>query len=396
MSGLDALLALAEKFTTAETITVHPERCLNARFRLRHCTLCADACPTDAIRVTGGTPSLNPNDCVHCGVCLHHCPTEAFTRTDSLPAKLVQTAAALPHQPVDLLCPRHPTPDRGPAAQAIQTHRCLAGLSPATLVELAVQGPEIWLDDTPCAACPLGAVHPVLQETVAQANGWAALLARARPIRLRTEERPEAETARARSVYDATQPPLPRRGLLGIFKKAGQEITAADEKIEMIRVGKDIPVTERLPQALPPQRKKLLDLLQQAAPPAEVAAHPLPIADISIDPARCTACGLCARFCPTAALKFLSDGSEFALALQPALCLGERCGICLPACPEDALTLRPAQSSAAVLRRKPLILGRLGRCARCEEPIAVGEGLPDTCFACRPRNAGDLIKSLVR
>jgi len=138
MSTFDTLLSLAEKFSGSEAITLHPERCLNTRFRPVDCSLCADICPAeDAIAVTNGKPSLNNEACLQCGLCLHRCPTEAFTRPDDLSATLVKTVAALPDGSMDLACPQHPQAELGPTSQAVQTHRCLAALSPVTLLELS-------------------------------------------------------------------------------------------------------------------------------------------------------------------------------------------------------------------------------------------------------------------
>ena len=391
MSTIDTLLSLVEKFSGSEAIILHPERCLNTRFQALDCSLCADNCPAeDAIAVTNGKPTLDNDPCLHCGLCLHRCPSEAFTRPDDLSAKLVKTVAALPDGPVDLACPQHPQPERGPAPQAVQTQRCLAALSPATLLELSSLKKDLWLDDTYCAGCPLGQVHPAITQAVNEANSWASLLETSAPLLLRTGDTAEIRPATQRPVYNAATPPVSRRGLFGSFKQAGQEVAAAEEQVEMVKAGKSVPVSERLPHFVPHQRAKILSILDKSSPGQSPGSN-LPILNLHIDSARCTACTLCARFCPTGALNFLSDGTSFGLIFHPLLCLGPDCGICIPACPEQAVFSQPVTEAANLFTKKSLAAGDLTPCQRCQQPIAQGSDLPDTCFACRPRaTAADL------
>ncbi|RME50042.1 MAG: hypothetical protein D6796_03790, partial [Caldilineae bacterium] len=124
-----------------------------------------------------------------------------------------------------------------------------------------------------------------------------------------------------------------------------------------------------------------------------------PIADVRVNIRQCTACGLCARFCPPGALTFLSDGQQFALGFYSALCLGKECHICELACPEQAITLTPPPLSPHLLRKKPryLAAGDLTTCEKCGEPIAAGPDFPSTCYACRPRrDLSDFLASFVR
>lgn len=387
MSVLDTILNITN-YVTGEAITLHPDRCLNARHRGARCTLCANICPADgAITVTDGRPALNNEACLRCGACLQRCPTAAYTRPDAFFGKLEKTVAAMPSGRIDLLCPIHPDPDHGPAPQAVQTKRCLAAISAATLLELAAAGAEIWLDDTFCSVCLLGDVHPAIEQTAADANGWVTLLDSAAPVQLRSRQA-DPPPAAARPVWEADKPPVSRRGLFGGFRRTGQEIEEEQAGRDVIKTGRGVPVTKRLPPIVTPQRRRVLSLLQThpatQTPPAN-AAH-LPVARIQVDPAKCSACGLCAKFCTTGALKFLRDDEEFALILEPSLCLGMACNVCVPACPEMALTTQPLPAAAGALEKTALAAGDLSTCNRCGQPIAAGPDLPTTCYACRPRD----------
>ncbi len=414
MSVVDTFLNLADYYA-GESITLHPDRCLNARHRRVGCTICADVCPAEeAITVTSGTPALNNDACLHCGLCLHACPTNAYTRSDPLLRRLPQTVSTLPHGPVDLICPQHTMPNRGPSPVAVQTKRCLAALSPADLLELARQGREIWLDDSLCAACPLGTTHRALAQTVSETNSWASLLDSRGSIGLQTERRQPVES-QERPVIQVDRPPVSRRGFFSSLKNLGREglgVALAEEPVDPTALGRFVPVSERLPHFVPAQRARILTILDEStatnAPPDVRAAqqHPesppsagipaaAPMVDVQVDPDLCSACGLCARFCPTGAITLLSDGDQFALAFHQALCLGEACHICQLACPEDAITLAPPILSPDLLNKKPryLVAGDLTPCEKCGELIAAGPGHPTTCFVCRPQKP-NLLASL--
>ena len=163
----------------------------------------------------------------------------------------------------------------------------------------------------------------------------------------------------------------------------------------MLKAGKSVPVSERLPQTVPNQRGRILAIIEhsasdQTSPPLPLSSN-LPILNLQIDPARCTACTLCAKFCPTGSLKFLSDGEAFALTFQSSLCLGPDCNICILACPERAVSTPPVVDSPNLFTKKPMVAGKLTLCQRCKQPIAQGPDLPKTCFTCRPKKtASDL------
>ncbi|RME97136.1 MAG: 4Fe-4S dicluster domain-containing protein, partial [Chloroflexi bacterium] len=296
MSVLDTILNLTN-YVTGEDITLHPGRCLNARHRGAHCTRCADVCPAEkAITITDGRPALNNDECLRCGACLQRCPTGAYTRPDAFSGKLEKTVAAMPPDPLDLLCPIHPNPTEGPAPYGVQTKRCLAALSAATLLELASGGADIWLDDTFCSACLLGPAHTAIEQAVTEANGWISLLDGATPVRLRSRQA-EPPPAVARPVVDADKPPILRRRLFDSFRRAGREIEADRSERDVIKIGRNVPVSKRLPVSVPPQRDRVLSLLQNrpAAPASSAEPATLAVAEIHVDPAKCSACGLCAK-----------------------------------------------------------------------------------------------------
>ncbi|MBA4378691.1 MAG: 4Fe-4S binding protein [bacterium] len=55
---------------------VNPDECTG-------CESCIEACPTEAIAMTGdGVAKVDPDTCTDCEACLEACPTEAITMAD--------------------------------------------------------------------------------------------------------------------------------------------------------------------------------------------------------------------------------------------------------------------------------------------------------------------------
>jgi len=99
-----------------------------------------------------------------------------------------------------------------------------------------------------------------------------------------------------------------------------------------------------------------------------------PLGEIVIDATRCSACGCCARACPTGALAARErDGAALLLSVDASAC-----GACVGACPEDAVSLRRVVDSSSLAggRRALGEIGRAGRCRQCGQPLAGGLAAP--------------------
>jgi len=70
-----------------------------------------------------------------------------------------------------------------------------------------------------------------------------------------------------------------------------------------------------------------------------------PVGAIEIDPSACTLCSVCARSCPTAAIRYAEDDTA-RIEFVEANCV--QCGLCARMCPEQAITLAPRLAPAAV------------------------------------------------
>ena len=399
MLSLETLSTILDEFGGAP-VSVHGERCLNFRHKDANCRLCVDSCPTEAIRLQPAgfwpassaaettalppgpkEPRLDAERCVSCGLCLHLCPTEAFTQRGTPESTTAQTVALTPGDAVALVCPQHPEPDRtrAPVDVVVRHKRCLAALSISRLLELSDGGRRaVWLDDSPCAECPIGRVQPLIARAVTAANEMLQAFGRA--PRIRTHQGHDGElldTPTQRRVIDGDRPELSRRHF---FETLGQlmrrtAVTAIAESLPTPTPSGPLPVEQRLPQRIPQERQRLFRQLKRLGTPVvePLPAATVPFAEILIDGDACSACRLCARFCPTGALHFATDAERFALYVKPALCLD--CGLCAAACPENAIRFGTAIAPEALIadRWKLLATGRLAPCIGCGEATALHE-----------------------
>ena len=365
-------LALAvERWTAGRApVTLALERCLNMRDKTTACDQCVQVCPTGAI-TTAPDVQLNLERCIACGLCLHHCPTGTF-RGDDGAAQLLRCAAQLVDRDVlELACKFHADPATGDpsVAAVITTNGCLSTLGVSAflgLFALGVQKVVLRLDA--CANCPLASLRTEIEraaEIARQTYGasGAALAFQYDSAARRTKSRP---------VYAMNNPPVSRRGLLRMITLQGEDST--DALIAQFRVDDedDHPV--------PVERRRILAALRHS-PQID---NPLP-ADLFVQLTAddtCTACGLCARICPTQALQFFEGEDRFALTFTAADCIN--CGLCTRLCDAKALHAEGAPSRADVIegRRIPLLSGTLKRCKKCH---ALYKGTGDFCPPCEFR-----------
>jgi formate hydrogenlyase subunit 6/NADH:ubiquinone oxidoreductase subunit I len=99
----------------------------------------------------------------------------------------------------------------------------------------------------------------------------------------------------------------------------------------------------------------------------------------------CTACGVCARACPTAALQMETAESTFRLTFSPQICIS--CDICSHLCALNAITLTHNPTFDQVFAGEVdqvVQQGCLTLCSRCRAPFAARTGM-DLCPVCEFR-----------
>jgi ferredoxin len=382
-------------------------RCLNIRHRARACRICMDACPVDAISIPQGDSAnavpvtLDQDMCVRCGLCVHACPTGVFVQTRAPESKLPQAITNSSSQTIELACPRKEPADLSqvPEAGVVQTPRCLAALSAPALLEMAAAGKTLWLNDSMCHTCPIGQARWAIQRTITTANRWLQVMGHEAIIRSYLINADElADTPVSWPVIQGSQPIMSRRDFFrSVTRLAEQTAVPPDGSLPS-----EDGMGRRLAHHIPAQRQHLATALGQLVthPSASVPTAALPIADVTISD-DCTACGLCAQFCPTEAISFVSDGEYYVLNFSAALCLGDDCSLCVIGCPTHAVAFGQEVMSGELLRTRPrpVRAGRLAPCAQCgtltaaDEVDAADEAA--LCYVCQTQaNRPSLLSSL--
>jgi ferredoxin len=127
-----------------------------------------------------------------------------------------------------------------------------------------------------------------------------------------------------------------------------------------------------------------------------------PLGWLSLDAARCTGCGLCARECPPGALSVSGgDDGTFRLLFKYGTCVA--CGRCLEICPEKALSLERRLEPDRIGSESVLFEDEVIRCSGCGAPVGprkmvekirsrIGTSRSELCIACKARSWAGLFR----
>jgi ferredoxin len=378
------LLGIIEKLAADDPertgVKLQPDRCLHGRARLSGCTACLDVCPTAAIQserpIDGDRPpradlppaqgsrvrrppSLNEAACVRCRACLPACPTGAYRAIDQL-ATVLQAASDRPGAGLELLCSYHPEPASGPAhlGVAVQVRGCLAGLGNGLLLALAVLAPgAIVLRTEACADCPLTGLHGAILRHVEQARQLLHPWNQADLFSCTCNS--PAETMVSRPLHQAGARTYSRRNLFA--PAADNEMPLPPWLAAALAEGdgSQRPANQRLLVAA-------LERLNQRWPQTPPSLAGLGLASLYVDEDACTACGTCARICPTAALQFEQKQNAFRLTVSAQQCIA--CELCARVCAPGAIKVETAPSYY-------YLFNELG-------PLVMAEGVLDQCQKC--------------
>ncbi len=362
------------------SVVVLADRCTRARHRRSTCAGCGDACSFGAIRLPDAEQAaparVDPEKCNGCGLCIPACPTQAITSD------------------------RRPLPQPGGKQQSVAcgSAAALGADAEAWVPCLGALDPAFWLEGVGrsltvyrglCASCPIPGGEAAFERNLAAARAVAAL--ENADIRIRVQD------VKADAPRKPAEPGGARLSRRDFFRLAGrearQDVLAAvlpESSGQAWRGG-------RLRREPSPRRQAIAEHL-----PAESSgpfARDLPLWQLTLDPTRCTACGLCAEACPEAALRWSAGSTEgdgetgdAALVFDPVFCDG--CRLCVDVCPERASVLVRA---VPPWRRGPqaLLKGRRGNCARCGATFLSDHG-EATCRRCTSMAEGTFAALLRR
>ncbi len=389
-----------------KAIEVDELRCVAVRNRNSKCRKCAETCITGAITVSNNEISIDASACVNCGCCVAVCPTEALKTVEPASASVASRVAATSDAATGLAviaCERKAARQEGDPERYTAVP-CLGYLEEEGLVALAAAGlADIVLVDGDCASCKYGAASPCVDAVVDEA---AKLLeaAGADAIVTRASEFPPEVVDKAKASNRGAS----RRGIMrqtgsymktvagNVATKALEEQLGGKEKEptnlrDRLRVGKG----GRIPPFEPTENYRLLDAMTKlversnvsvseaqnsAAPESQDAganegatldaASSIPMGatdaldtrhfgSVSIEPSKCSGCGMCVLFGPTEALKYAKydepdDPDRRYLEFQAADCT--QCMLCKDVCLRYCLEVDGKVSLDELLDFEPRLL----------------------------------------
>ncbi len=373
-----SLLSTAEKFAALDhsAVMLNLERCLHSQDRFSGCEACYSICPVEAIN-PGKPPSLDENKCESCLACLTVCPVGAYAADDAV-ASLLNAVTHLEGSQLELLCERNPHAAKGysETSTGMRVKGCLAGLGSGAYLSLAAFGLEqIQVRTDACSTCEWKNLPALVVTQVNQAKQALEAWGKAEMLDCITELDAPVE----RPLWDAKNPPLSRRDMFRMITQQGKVALARameDGQVSKRGMGRNhlrvLGAVEHLPAPQPDYNGIMADM---------------DFAQVSVSEA-CTACGTCARACPTKAITFALDerAHTYQLNFSPKLCIG--CELCRHACEPEAVSVEHAPTFQQVFGDEQTVLLRGGEFAHCEKCKAVYAAKPGLhlCPVCEFRS----------
>lgn len=345
-----------------------PERCVRALSVNSACRACVDACPTTALSLEGRLPSINHAYCAGCAGCGAVCPTEAMKMDDFDPTGFFFAFAS---ETDNLVSCQKNVP-------------CIAALGSEHLISLAGLKQGVVLDTGHCAACDLGAhVLAQMESRLSDVNYLLEAIdsphrCAAEPIGYR--DPPEEWEAKDRRDFFKT---FHLRGIGKIRRDFENEVQGSTD--EFINFSIDSSHTQGLRTKKITDRRKLFFMSLKRMERPETY-HVVDAAKISftsqklLDEGKCTACQMCYRVCPTAALT--SDVRNSKIDFDPFLCV--KCHLCHDVCETDAITVSTSYNLREWFEPKVqnLVTYSVRRCDECDALFS-SVGGEKICRRCR-------------
>lgn len=332
-------------------LTLDPVKCVRALAKSSECTHCVEICPVDIISIDNHLPSFNMSQCVGCGGCVSVCPTEAFSLDDFNQTNFFFEFAQSDETLIS--CTKNVP--------------CIAALSVEHLISLALLKEELVCDTGHCDGCEIAVrLRSKIDANIEEAN--FVLEAIESPKSVKAEDiayKPEtaAENDDRRGFF--------RNMTLKNVAKAKHDFerrveVESDEELRHEVFTEDISRLKK--KSVPDKRKILFTALKRAPKPSQY--HIIEAAELSftsmksLDEETCTACQMCYRICPTAALS--SDMKNSKIEFDPFLCV--KCHLCHDVCEPDSIALAPTFDLKQFFEPevKELIKFTIRRCHECD------------------------------
>lgn len=288
---------------------------------------------------------------------------------DAAPANPLADRAALSEVPAIIACARIASHKVGDPRLFAEVP-CLARVEESLLVDVASRGVrDIVLVDGTCHTCKYRATSERVDEVVRTANDLIAAQGGEGRVRRASEFPACARLDNAEGLLGSS-----RRSFFGGATQwtMGAAGKAADYMIKK-NLGSANPVAktlrerlgtgggDTLPQFEARRHTRTLDAMYEIGPSVEPTIDTRLFGRVEIDEEKCNACGMCAVFCPTGALKKSAvkcepndegkpqDGSY----LEFSACDCVQCALCADACMKQCLVVNPTVPTSELFDFEP-------------------------------------------
>lgn len=332
-------------------LSLNPTKCVRALAKFSQCTKCVEICPVEIISIDNHLPAFNMSQCVGCGGCVSVCPTEAFVLDDFNQTNFFFEFA----QSEDTLI------------SCKKNVPCIAALSVEHLTSLAILKEDLICDTGHCEGCEIAEkLKPQIDANIEEAN-------------FVLEAIESTKSVKAQDIAYVSEDIVVEDDRRGFFKsltvknaaKAKQDFdrkveVESDEELRHEVFTEEISKLKQ--KVIPDKRKIFFTALKRAPKPSQY--HVVDASEFSftsmkkLDEETCTACQMCYRICPTAALT--SDMKNSKIDFDPFLCV--KCHLCHDVCEPNALSLGETFDLKQLFEPevKRLVSFTIRRCHECD------------------------------
>ena len=379
MPSLNDIVEIARALES-KPVLVLAERCVAVRKRNASCQRCAEACPTDAVRVANNEVTIDFDACVSCQACATACPMDALVPLIPMEEELI-TQARTNMQHVGgktvIACARAVYKATANPETYVEVP-CLCRVGESTLVELALDSEfgksfgergngELVLVDGDCATCRFRATQATTDAVVASVNQLLAIWGSSVRVSCTSAFPRACELSQGQTrLIDQ----ISRRHA---FEEAGKGAKNAAKTVlaQQLRLGDENAAptlhdlfavtddTSKLMQFKPQRQLRIMDALDRMGEPVS-NAQPLETrlwGKVDIDAEACIACGMCATFCPTGAVSGAPESEAQArdcdLVLEHWAAGCTQCGLCADVCLMHCLTVQSRIEPAQLMDFEP-------------------------------------------
>jgi len=350
-------------------IALNTAACVRSLAKFSECSRCEQVCPTSAIVIDGGLPSINFSHCVACGGCAGVCPSEALALDDFSATEFFFEFASSDDT---LLSCRKNVP-------------CLSVLNVEHVIGLASLKGGITFDMGHCDGCDIAhTCKAQIEANAEEANYLLEAMESSAAVALEKvaympEEKVEAVEGERRDFFRA----LNLKNAVSAKQKFDREVEIATDALVEHTISTD-EIAQLKQKGIPNKRKLLFTALKRAQKPSSY--HVIDANEVSFtsqklfDEEKCTACQMCYRVCPTGSLS--SNVRNSKIDFDPFLCI--KCHICHDVCEPDALTLSSSYSVKEFFepRVQNLVTFDVRNCDECGRLFTSLEG-QKLCYQCK-------------